>query len=113
MDFRREKPAGLTLHVISEVVDVENEFDAQITKYARDGEGTRGWKTTGGNLATAGAIYLKPVGDKTQLMMVAEYQLPYGPVGTMLDKIRVHKAFEDRFMNSCLRLKEITETASA
>jgi uncharacterized membrane protein len=103
--------AGSTVHVTSEVADVKGEFDAQITEYAQEGEGTRSWKTTGGNLAAAGAIYLKPDGDKTQLMMVEEYKLPYGPIGTMLDKIRFHKAFEDSFANSCMRLKEIAESA--
>jgi uncharacterized membrane protein len=101
---------GSTLHVSSEVADVKNDFNAEITEFADKGEGTRAWKTTGGRLTAAGAIYLKPDGNKTQLMMVEEYKLPYGPIGTMLDKIRVRKAFENSFTNSCMRLKEITET---
>ena len=62
-------------------------------------------------MAVAGAFYLKPEGNKTLLMAVSEYKLPYGPIGTMLDKIRVRKEFENSFSNSCMRLKEISETA--
>ncbi len=101
---------GSTVHVVSEPApDIKNDFDAEITEFADGGEGTCAWKTTGGSLTAAGAIYLKPSGNKTVVMMVEEYKLPYGPIGAMFDKIRVRKAFENSFSNSCMRLKEITE----
>lgn len=102
---------GSAVHVVSEVADVKSDFDAEITEFAPNGEGTRAWKTTGGSLTAAGAIYVKPEGNKTLVMMVEEYRLPYGPIGSMLDRIRVRKAFENSFANSCMRLKEISENS--
>ncbi len=103
---------GSKVHVVSEVADEKDEFDAEIIEYTGRGEGAQTWKTTGGHYNAAGSIYLKPSGeDKTLVMMVEEYKLPYGPIGTMHDRIRVHRAFEDSFWNSCMRLKEIAETA--
>jgi uncharacterized membrane protein len=100
---------GSKIHVRSEVAEVKNDFEAEITEFADAGEGTRAWKTTGGNFTAAGAVYVKPDGNKSRVMMVEEYKLPYGPIGTMLDKIRFRKAFENSFSNSCTRLKEISE----
>lgn len=102
---------GSKIHVVNEVAQVRNDFDAEITQYAGNGEGTQAWKTTGGNLTAAGAIYLKPEGNKTLVMMVEEYKLPHGPIGRMLNRIRVHKAFEDSFNSSAQRLKERSKSA--
>ena len=107
---KEKNEVGSRLHVISEVADIKSDFDAEITEYAQSGEGERTWKTIGGGITAAGAIYLKPTGNKTLVMMVGEYKLPYGPIGTMLDMIRVRRAFEKSFADSCMRLKEITET---
>ena len=102
---------GQKVHVVSEVADEKDEFDAEIIEYTDHGEGAQTWKTTGGHF-TAGAIYLKPGGeDKTLVMIVEEYRLPYGPIGSMHDRILVHKAFEESVEESSRRLKEIAETA--
>ena len=108
---QQKNKVGSRVHVVSELADTKNDLDVEITEFADGGEGTRAWKTVGGSMAAAGAFYLKPEGNKTLLMMVSEYKLPYGPIGTMLDKIRVRKAFENSFVNSCMHLKEISETA--
>ena len=103
---------GSKVHVVSEVADEKDEFDAEIIEYTDHGEGAQTWKTTGGRFTAAGAIYLKPNGvNKTLVMMVEEYRLPYGPIGSMHDRIRVHKAFEEGFEESSRRLKEMAETA--
>jgi uncharacterized membrane protein len=103
---------GSKVHVVSEVADEKDEFDAEIIEYTDHGEGTQTWKTTDGHFTAAGAIYLKPSGEnKTLVMMIEEYRLPYGPIGSMHDRIRVHKAFKDEFEESTRRLKDIAETA--
>ena len=103
---------GSKVHVVSEVADEKDEFDAEIIEYTDHGEGAQTWKTIGGHFTAAGAIYLKPSGEnKTLVMMVEEYSLPYGPIGSMHDRIRVHRAFEEGVEESSRRLKEIAETA--
>jgi uncharacterized membrane protein len=108
---QEQNKVGSKLHVTSEAADVQSSMDVEVTEFAESGEGTRAWKTTGGDIQAAGAIYLKPEGDRTQMYMVSEYKLPHGAVGRMLDRIKVHKAFEESFEESSRRLKEIVESS--
>jgi uncharacterized membrane protein len=106
-----QNKVGSKLHVTSEVANTENSMDIEITEYTVSGEGSRAWKTTGGKMQAVGAIYLKPEGNRTQMYMVGEYELPYGAIGRMMDRIRVKKTFEESFEESSKRLKEIAESA--
>lgn len=106
-----QNKVGSKLHVTSEAADLEGTMYIEITEFTEGGEGTRAWKTTGGKMQAAGAIYLKPEGNRTQMYMVGEYKLPYGAIGRMQDRIRVHKAFESGFEQSSRRLKEIVESS--
>jgi uncharacterized membrane protein len=106
-----QNKVGSRLHVTSEAVNVWNSMDIEITEFTEGGEGTRAWKTTGGKVQAAGAIFLKPEDGRTQMYMVGEYKLPYGAIGRMQDRIRVHRAFEESFEESSRRLKEIAESA--
>jgi uncharacterized membrane protein len=106
-----QNTVGSKLHVTGEVGNAPSSLNIEIIEFAEDGEGTRAWKTIGGSMQAAGAIYLKPEGNRTQMYMVGEYELPYGAIGRMLDRIRVKKAFEEGFEVSSRRLKEIVESA--
>ncbi len=106
-----QNKVGSKVLVTSAMADMQNSMEIEITEFAANGEGTRAWRTTSGTIQAAGAIYLKPEGNRTQMYMVGEYKLPYGAIGRMLDRIRVRKEFEQGFEESSMRLKKIVESA--
>jgi hypothetical protein len=67
---------GSKVHVVNELADTKNDLDVEITESANSGEGTYAWKTVGGNMAAAGAFYLKLEGNKTCLWRLKNTNCP-------------------------------------
>jgi uncharacterized membrane protein len=98
---------GSTFRVSSYIAGSQWDFDAKMDEVKDNQQGI--WHTTSGNIKSAIEADLRPVAPGTKLSMSMVYKLPYGVVGRMFDRIRMHKEVDMDFEVGLQDLKYILE----
>ena len=84
--------AGMTLHIVSDVGGLKQEWDAEMTEWVENEKGA--WRTTGGNLTAVYYEALSPTKSGTKLTISLDYELPRSIFGRMVNKLRVQSTRE-------------------
>lgn len=98
---------GSTLHAIAEEPDVKGEMDVEITEVIKNEKGA--WRTIGGNLTAFGFAALSSTKTGTKLTIMMDYELPHSVLGKIVNKLLVHKEFENSYKRDLKKLKDMLE----